>query len=70
MRRLSIGIFSIALICGLSFVSLPPALAASCDLNTCVAECQKVNPRNATGNICTTNCLQTIEQRKKARQCK
>lgn len=70
MRRLSIAIFSMVLVCGLSFVSAPPALAVNCDFNACVSTCKKRNPMNAAGQGCTTMCLQLMEERKKAKQCK
>jgi hypothetical protein len=48
----------------------PSALAANCDLNVCVAYCQKRGPQAALGNYCTRNCLVVIDERKKKGQCK
>ena len=69
MRRLSLAIFSTVLVCGLSFVSARPALAAGCDVNVCISTCQKRGPQFAAGNGCTSWCLQTMEERKKKGQC-
>jgi hypothetical protein len=69
-RRFSLAILSTVLVCGLSFVSARPALAAGCDVNICISNCQKRGPSFAAGNACTSTCLQTMDKRKKAGQCK
>jgi len=71
MRRLSLAFMSAAVVYGLSIFFAPrPALAVNCDLNACISACQKRNPQFGAGQGCTSGCLQTMEQRKKAKQCK
>jgi hypothetical protein len=69
-RRLSLAFMSAMFVYGLSFVSARPALAAGCDVNICISNCQKQGPHFAAGSACTSTCLQTIDKRKKAGQCK
>jgi hypothetical protein len=60
---------SIAILCAM-FVSVafaPSARAVNCDVNACISACSK---KCATpGCACASNCLQTIEARKKSGQC-
>lgn len=71
MRRLSLVFMSAALVYGLSIFFAPRlALAVNCDVNACISACQKRGPQYGAGQGCTTFCLQTIDQRKKTKQCK
>lgn len=67
-RRLSIAFLSTIFVYGLSVVFALPALAVNCDVNACIAMCKKQNPSYGQG--CTTNCMQTIQERKTKGQCK
>jgi hypothetical protein len=69
-RRLPISFLSTILVYGLSVIFAPPALAVNCDVNACINVCRKQNPSYGAGQGCTTNCMQMIEARKKAKQCK
>jgi hypothetical protein len=68
MRQLSLAFMFAALVYGQSVVFAPPALAVNCDVNACISVCSKKCP--TPGCMCASNCLQTIEARKKAKQCK
>jgi hypothetical protein len=71
LRRLSLAFLSMVFVYGLSIVFAPrPALAVNCDVSACISACQKRGPQFGAGQACTSGCLQTIEQRKKAKQCK
>jgi hypothetical protein len=67
-RRLSLAFLSVAFAYGLSVAFAPPALA-HCDVNLCISNCQKRGPQFATGNACTSYCLQTIDALKKGGKC-
>ena len=69
-RCLSLAFLSAMFVYGLSAAFAPPALAVNCDLNACITYCEKRGPNTAFGNYCARTCLQTIDQRKKAGQCK
>jgi hypothetical protein len=69
-RRLSLAFMFAALIHGQSVMFAAPALAVNCDLNACIRACQWRGPRFATGQACTSGCLQAMDRRKKAGQCK
>ena len=70
-RRLSLAFLSMVFVYGLSIFFAPrPALAVNCDVNACISTCQKRGPNFGAGQGCTSLCLQTIEQRKKTKQCK
>jgi hypothetical protein len=69
-RRLSLAFMFAALVYGQSVMFAPPALAVNCDVNACISACQKRGPQFGTGQACTSWCLQTMEERKKAKQCK
>ena len=49
-----------------------PAMAAgvNCDLNACIAACQKNNPQGAMGRSCNSGCGFRIMDLKKKGQCK
>ena len=69
-HRLSLALLSV-FVFGLSILFAPrPALAVNCDVNVCIAYCQKSGPQAGLGNYCSRNCLITIDQRKKSGQCK
>jgi hypothetical protein len=69
MRRLSLAFISAALVYGLSIFFVPrPALAVNCDVNACINACSKKCATPGCG--CASWCLQTMEERKKAKQCK
>ena len=70
MRRLSLAFLSAVSIYGLLAALAPPALAAGCDVNVCIARCQKNNPQGGAGRACNSNCGLIIEERKKKGQCK
>jgi hypothetical protein len=72
MSRLSIAMLSASFVVGFTAISAAPALAASvnCDLNACIAYCQKRNPQGGAGRVCNSNCAITMEERKKKGQCK
>jgi hypothetical protein len=68
LRRLSLAFLSAMFVYGLLVGFAPLARAVNCDVNACIGACSK---RCATaGCACASNCMQTIEQRKKAKQCK
>ena len=67
-RRLSFALLSMIFIFGVSAASAAPA--ANCDVNACIAICQKRNPQGGAGQVCNSNCMITIEERKKKGQCK
>jgi hypothetical protein len=69
-RRLSLSFLSAMFVYGLSVAFAPSALAVNCDLNACVAYCQKRGPQAGLSNYCTRNCLIAIDERKKKGQCK
>jgi hypothetical protein len=69
-RRLSLAFMSAAFVYGLSVMFAPPALAVNCDLNACIKICNSRGAASTAGNGCTSLCLQTMEERKKAKQCK
>jgi hypothetical protein len=67
-RRLSLALLSAMFVYGLAVGFAPPARAVNCDVNACINACSK---KCATpGCACASSCLQTIEGRKKAKQCK
>jgi len=68
MRRLSLAILSTMLVCGLSFISAPPALAVNCDVNTCINICSKGKLGTALQS-CNSWCQITIQERKNKGQC-
>ena len=67
-RNLLLALLSAIFISGFSAILTPPALAANCDVNACISACSKRCPTPGCG--CASGCLQTIEGRKKAGQCK
>ena len=67
-RRLSLALLSTIFIFGVSAASAAPAI--NCDVNACIAYCQKRNPQGGAGQACNSNCMITIEERKKKWQCK
>jgi hypothetical protein len=69
-RHLSLAFLSAVSIYGLSAVFAPPALAVNCDVNACIAACQKNNPQGGAGRTCNSGCGLTIQERKKKGQCK
>ena len=69
-RRLSIAFLSTLFVYGILVLFAPPALAVNCDVNACIAICKKQNPSYASGQGCTTNCMQMIQERKTKGQCK
>jgi hypothetical protein len=69
-RHLSLAFLSAVSIYGLSAAFAPPALAVNCDVNACIAACQKKNPQGAAGRTCNSGCGLTIQERKKKGQCK
>lgn len=67
-HRLSLAFLSAMFFYGLSIVFAPSAFAVNCDVNACITACSR---KCATpGCMCAPNCMQTIEGRKKAGQCK
>ena len=72
-RLLSLAFLSMAFVCGLSIVFAPrAALADKCDnaaVSACRSECMKNNSGMGTA-MCTTQCQQTMEDRRKKGQCK
>ena len=49
----------------------PPALAVNCDVNACISQRNKGGAGLSTsGTNCTSWCLQTMQERKAAKQCK
>jgi len=69
-RRLSLAFLFALFVYGLSAAFAPPVLAVNCDLNACISYCEKRGANTGLGNYCARTCLQTIDQRKKAGQCK
>jgi hypothetical protein len=69
-RRLLLALLSTVFIFGFTAACAPPALAVNCDLNACISVCQKRNPQGAAGRVCNSNCMLTMEERKKKGQCK
>jgi|SoimicMinimDraft_14_1059742.scaffolds.fasta_scaffold13222_1 hypothetical protein len=68
LRRLSLTFLSAMFVYGLSVGFAPPARAVNCDVNACISACSK---KCATpGCACASNCMQTIDARKKSKQCK
>jgi hypothetical protein len=66
MSHVFFALLSMTLFFGLAFAQ--PARAVNCDVNACINTCSK---KCATpGCACASSCLQTIEGRKKAGQCK
>jgi hypothetical protein len=70
MSRLSLAFMFAAFVYGQFVTFAQPVLAAGCDVNICISNCQKRGPQFSTGNACTSFCLQTMDKRKKAGQCK
>jgi hypothetical protein len=67
-RRLSLAFLSAMVFYGVSVALAPSALAVNCDVNACINACSK---KCATaGCMCASNCMQTIDKRKKGGQCK
>jgi predicted carbohydrate-binding protein with CBM5 and CBM33 domain len=67
-RRLLLAFLSAMFVYGLSVGFAPSARAANCDVNACINACSKKCATSGCG--CASWCLQTIEERKKAKQCK
>jgi hypothetical protein len=68
-RRLLFAFLSAMFFYGLAVALAPPVqAAASCDVNACISACSKKCP--TPGCACAQNCMQAIEKRKKAGQCK
>jgi len=67
-RRLSLAFLSMVVAYGLSVAFAPPALA-HCDVNLCISNCQKRGPQFATGQACTSTCLQRIDALRKGGKC-
>jgi hypothetical protein len=56
---------------GLSAALAPAALAVNCDLNACMAACNKTGSGVAAASRnCSSWCAQTMEERKAKGQCK
>jgi hypothetical protein len=70
MSRLFLTSLSTLFVFGLIGVFARPALAVNCDVNVCIAQCQKNNPQGASGRTCNSSCGFLIEDRKKKGQCK
>jgi hypothetical protein len=67
-RRLSAVFLSAMFVYGLSFLFVPPARAVGCDVNVCISNCQR---KCATpGCVCPQKCMQIMDKRKQAGQCK
>ena len=69
MSRVFLALLSMLLVCGLSFAFAPPALAANCDVNTCISICSKGKAGTALSG-CNSWCQITIQERKDKGQCK
>jgi hypothetical protein len=70
-RRVSLALLSTAFIVGLATTFPSPLRAAvNCDVNACINACQKRNPQGGAGRVCNSNCMITIDERKKKGQCK
>ena len=69
MSRFSL-LLLFALFLSFSFVTAPPARAVNCDVNRCIAECQKQNPQGAAGRTCNSSCGFLILDRQKKGLCK
>jgi hypothetical protein len=69
MRRLSLGIFAIAVLSGANVTVIPGAKAAgvNCSHEACVKECVR---KGATANGCSKWCGDAMTQRRNAGQCK
>ena len=68
MRRLLFPSLAGMLVYGVSVAFAPPALAVNCDVNACISTCQKKCPTPQCA--CPQNCMQSIDKRKQAGQCK
>jgi hypothetical protein len=67
-HQLSFSVLAAMMFCVLTLAFASPARAVNCDVNACINACSK---KCATaGCMCASNCMQTIEERKKAGQCK
>ena len=66
MTRFSVRLFSTLLFFGLT---VAPALAVNCDINTCISICSKGKVGTAIQS-CSSWCQITIQDRKKSGQCK
>jgi hypothetical protein len=70
-RSLSFAFLSAVFIYGLSAALAPSALAVNCDLNACMAACNKTGSGvQSAGRGCSSWCAQTMEERKAKGQCK
>jgi hypothetical protein len=69
MSRVFFALLSMLLVCGLSVVFAPPALAVNCDVNTCISICSKGKVGTALTS-CNSWCQITIQERKDKGQCK
>jgi hypothetical protein len=68
LRGLLLSLLSATFVYGATVAFAPPAWAVNCDVNACISTCQKRCPGPACA--CPQNCMQTIDQRKKTKQCK
>ena len=70
-QRLLLASFAAILICSSSIPLAPQALARTvCDVNACIAYCQKNNPQGGAGRTCNSSCMITVDQNKKKGLCK
>jgi hypothetical protein len=69
-RHLSLAFLVMVFVYVLSAAFAPPALAVNCDVNACIAACQKNNPQGGAGRTCNSGCGFVILDRKKKGQCK
>lgn len=68
MALAKFSILTTTMFFGLMLALAPAARAVNCDVNACINACSK---KCATpGCACASSCMQTIEGRKKAGQCK
>jgi hypothetical protein len=70
MRRLPLAFMSAALVYGQFVIFAPAALAVNCNLNACIKICNSKGAASTAGTGCTSWCLQTMQERKAAKQCK
>jgi hypothetical protein len=69
MSRVFFALLSMLLVCGLSVVFAPPALAVNCDVGACISICSKGKVGQSLMN-CNSWCQITIQERKNKGQCK
>ena len=65
LHRLLLVFLSAMVVCVLS---APKAGAVGCDVNVCINNCQKKCAQ--PGCVCPQKCMQVMDQRKRAGQCK